>query len=93
VFLPSRPEHFAYLLPAPGEQVYFGGPGLVVEVPDVPTLSTRETLPAWFVSAGGALTHRDGRPYTDAELDARRPDLSAVDARLRASTGRRLAFL
>lgn len=104
LFFPRRPENFAYIvhkkfvpdtrLVRPG-----GGPaervldGYYVTLTDIPTLSARETLPDWFVEFGCTLVHDDGRPYTDEELDARRPDPQAVNGALRKVSMRRLSFI
>lgn len=92
VFFPARPEHFAYLMPAPDKPFYAGGPGRVVVLDGVPTYSRREQH-RWFFDAGGTMIHADGTPYTDEELDARHPDPAAINERLRAFSLRRLAFI
>ncbi len=66
--------------------------GLVCRLDGVPTLSLREEF-ASYLAHGNPLLKNDGsgEPYSDAELDRRRPSAAAVEARL--APGRRLCGL
>lgn len=96
LFFPARPEIFAYLAPE-GRPFYRSREeeltGRFVWLDDIPTESLRETLPDWFFEYGGTLVHKDGTPYTDAELDERTPDHHAINERLDKTCMRRLSYL
>lgn len=96
LFFPARPETFAYLAPE-GRPFYLSHgermTGLFVWLHDIPTESLRETLPDWFFEFGCTMIHKDGTPYTDAELDERTPCHHAINERLRQVSMRRLSYI